>query len=193
MHPLQMITCNCTGCTTQIHHARQSQWKFKFDAEPTEMMKVCRAHHLHYASHTAAITAAAKKAAPNLPTFGISTPNLNLPASEVSFLNAANPLPDNSPLTGQLPMPLLPPLIGFNDDILDPNAAITTAAITTTLAATAAVETAAIATNANTMQAKPYSNDEESFDEDFTAGDDSEEEGDEADCSSIRKSMMKIS
>ena len=126
------------------------------------------------------ITAAAKKAAPNLPTFGISTPNLNLAASAVSFLNAANLLPNNSLLTGKLPMPLLPPLIGFNDDILDPNAAITTAAIATTLTVTAAVETAAIATNANMTQPKSYSNKEESFDEDFTAGDDSDKEGDEA-------------
>ena len=77
-------------------------------------------------------------------------------------------------ITGQLPMLPLPPLMGFNDDVVDPNAAIATAVIAPTLVATAAV-----ATNANTIKPKPYSDDDESFDEDFTAGDDSDEEGDE--------------
>ena len=181
MHPLATITCSRTGCTTQIHHACQNQWEFKYDEEPAEMMKVCRAHHPNYARHTAAITAAANiaAAAAKRKTQLVSTPTLNLPAAEVSFLNENNPSPADSSLTGQPTMPPLPPLIGFEDGMLEPTAAITTAANATTLAANTDDKTAVVATNANTTQPTQHSDDEDSYDEDIFAGDDSDEEGDE--------------
>ena len=68
-------------------------------------------------------------------------------SQHVSFHNAANPLPNNSLLTGQPLMPLLPPLVGFNDDVVDPNSAVATTLIATAAVKTTAVETSAITTN----------------------------------------------
>ena len=157
MHPLQMITCNRTGCKTQLHHACQSQWEFKFNAEPAEIMTVCWAHHPHYASNMDyCCSEESSSQSPNI----WHQYSKSQPRSICGFFpQCSQSIAQHSLLTGKLPMPLLPPLIGFNDDILDPNAAITTAAITTTLAATAAVETAAMATNANTTQPIQYSDD----------------------------------
>ena len=139
-------------------------------------MLVCQAHHPHYASTTAAITAAATGIAANLPVFVVSAPNVNLPASKVCYHNADNPMPDNSSLTGQPPMPPLPPLLGFNVEVVDLSAAITTSAIVTTLVATAAIKTAVITTSAITTQPPTSSDDDESVDEDITPGDDSDKD-----------------